>query len=101
MNYKYVAYKNGKPIAYGNSLAKLSKIINVAASTLSVACRSGKVVCGKYEVKKNKGYKKEPNEKEEIPTPQIYKEWDEVVKPFKNVIWVKKGGRKLAVQKRD
>lgn len=94
MKYRYMAYKNGKLFAWANNQKVLAKMIGASQAMISDAVLNKKKIYEEYTI-----IKKEVENYKRIP--EIYKEWDEVVKPFKNVEWVKEGGRKLAVQKRD
>ena len=102
MNCKYTMLRDGRPYASANTLKELVEITGIPYSTIAHGMRFDRLIHKKYKVIKNEiPIELDYEEIEEPGLPKPYNQWDEVVAPFKNVKWVKKGGRKLAVQKRD
>lgn len=90
---RYNLYDNGKLVLEDATHLDIAR---------AIGCNSIKI--SNY-IKSNSRYKKRytfeySDEREQQVTPQerlFIQRWEEVVKPFKNVIWVKEGGRKLRV----
>ena len=96
MSYKYTIYKDGKIHAQANTISELSEMTEIPRSTIGLGLKRKKASYGKYTVeKKEDPAKRDYEEIEEPGLQKPYNQWDEVVAPFKNVKWVKYGGRKL------
>lgn len=89
---RYNVYDNGKQILRNVPREVILKTIN--CPTINLSCYAEKNV--KYKNRYTFEFSEE--EEEEIRT-GFAKEWEETVNLFKNVIWVKTGGRKLSVVK--
>lgn len=75
------------------TLKEAEELLTIPKETIRFAMLDGKRVMKKRFTAKKVGYrtiKKEKSDKE-----MVLLEWDEIVKPFRNVKWVKEGGRKL------
>lgn len=89
---RYNVYDNGKLILKNVTRDVILKTVN--CPTINLTCYAEKKV--KYQGR----YTFELSEvEEEVIRTGFAKEWEETVKLFKNVVWVKAGGRKLSVVK--
>lgn len=91
---------NGEKILDSITLRDASEKLDIPLSTIRNAYHRGSITRGKYRIEKVGPTNPEPRtKKKQAPKPskeEIFKkEWEDAVAPFRNVRWVKNGGRRL------
>ena len=90
---KYNVYDNGKLIIENATHREIAKEIDCSTICISNYVDNGNKFAGRYTFEFS-GVA-EPDNAETT----FVREWNAAVAPFKNVIWVKSGGRRLCVGK--
>lgn len=87
---RYNIYDNGKRVLHNASVKEVKELIENPKINLTGYIQTGQRYRGRYTFE----YGDAP---EVEVTPKFRKDWEAAVAPFKNVIWVKNGGKQLRV----
>lgn len=90
--YSYNVYDNGELILTNVTTAEIKEALGFAPPSIPQYVGTGHRFKGRYTFKWGK-----PVETVDQTLLEFKKEWEEAIAPFKNVVWVKEGGRKLTI----